>query len=50
MKYYDLLVSFPSPTAPQSMLKVWCCLSTALGFPGGTVVKNAPANVGETGD
>lgn len=21
-KYYDLLVSFPSPTAPQSMLKV----------------------------
>ena len=45
MSLKDEYLANPSETKPRlSLLKVW-----NLGFPGGTVVENLPANAGDTG-
>ena len=34
---------------PKSALLTWSLKNYNMGFPGGTVVKNPPANAGDTG-
>ena len=46
----DEFTDGPQPMLVRLKISLQSCKSNTLGFPGGSVVKNPPANAGDTGD
>ena len=44
-----MIVSRPIHFSAQSVSVIWLSNNSPLGFPGGSVVENPPANAGDTG-